>query len=373
MNPRERYVETLLFGKPDRVPFGPGGPRESTFATWHQQGLPQNVSFVDALVEILPVPREAFHHTEGGGMLARMIPMFEEKVLEHKDGHYVVQDWMGATTEISDRFDYTYIRGAKDFVTRKWHRFAVLGPEEWEKVAWRYDPKDPSRYPDAARVAQLQASDMAIAVGFNGPFWQMREWVGMEGLCLMMAEQPEFVDSMARFWLDYTLELLENTLRLIRVDSFHISEDMAYKAHSMVSPAMVRRFLQPSYLAWKELLRSYNVPLFDMDSDGEVSVLVPIWLESGINVCDPMEVAAGNDIVAFRQRFGKQMAYTGGIDKRAIAVGGQVMRDEVLRVVPPLFAEGGYIPGCDHGVPPDISWPAFVDYARLLAQLTGWL
>lgn len=28
---------------------------------------------------------------------------------------------------------------------------------------------------------------------------------------------------------------------------------------------------------------------------------------------------------------------------------------------------------CDHGVPPDISWPNFVEYSRLLAELTGWL
>jgi len=36
-----------------------------------------------------------------------MIPEFEEKVLEHRDGAYVVQDWMGAIVEISDTYDYT--------------------------------------------------------------------------------------------------------------------------------------------------------------------------------------------------------------------------------------------------------------------------
>ena len=41
------------------------------------------------------------------------------------------------------------------------------------------------------------------------------------------------------------------------------------------------------------------------------------------------------------------MAYTGGIDKRAVAVGGETMRAEVLRVVPPLLKEGGFIPGLD--------------------------
>jgi len=92
----------------------------------------------------------------------------------------------------------------------------------------------------------------------------------------------------------------------------------------------------------------------------------------GFNCCNPIEVAAGNDIVEYRRQFRRRMAYHGGIDKRAIAAGGQAMRDEVMRVAP-LLAEGGYIPGCDHGVPPDISWPGFIEYTRLLAQLTGWL
>ena len=34
---------------------------------------------------------------------------------------------------------------------------------------------------------------------------------------------------------------------------------------------------------------------------------------------------------------------------------------------------GGNIPGCDHGVPSDVSWPNFVYYTKLLAQATGWM
>ena len=44
------------------------------------------------------------------GINFRMIPTFGEKVLEHRDGHYVVQDWMGNITEISGEYDFTYIR-----------------------------------------------------------------------------------------------------------------------------------------------------------------------------------------------------------------------------------------------------------------------
>jgi uroporphyrinogen decarboxylase len=375
MNPRERYLATLLFARPDHVPLAPGAPRESTLRAWHSQGLPEGQPYQDALSALLGVPRIAFDTLARLPEAFKMIPTFEERVLEHRDRHYIVQDWMGAITEISDEFDYTYIRSARDFVTRKWHKFPVQSRADWENMAWRYNPADPLRFPPGfwEGCAAAEASGRAVAVSINGPFWQMREWVGMENLCLMMVEQPDFVLEMAAFWQRFTVATLETMLRRVRLDALMLSEDMAYKAHSMISPAMARRFLQPTYLAWQELVRAYDVPLYDMDSDGDIGELIPVWIEAGMNCCNPMEVAAGNDLPALRRRFGRRMAYHGGVDKRAIAAGGEVMRAEVLRVVAPLLGEGGYLPSCDHGVPPDISWPHFVEYARLLAELEGWV
>ena len=85
-----------------------------------------------------------------------------------------------------------------------------------------------------------------------------------------------------------------------------------------------------------------------------------------------MEVAAQNDIAALRQQHGSRIAFLGGIDKRAIAKGGAAIEAEIARIRP-VIEYGGYIPGCDHGVPSDVSWPNFVDYVRLLAGVTGWL
>jgi uroporphyrinogen decarboxylase len=177
---------------------------------------------------------------------------------------------------------------------------------------------------------------------------------------------------MARVWADFVSATLQPILDAVTLDCVRISEDMAYKEHSMISPAMARRFLQPAYDQWAAAIRASGCELIDMDSDGRIDELIPIWIDSGINVCDPIEVAAGNDLRAFRARFGRAMAYRGGIDKRAIAAGGPTIRAEIDRIRP-VIADGGYIPGCDHGVPPDISWPAYVDYARLLAHATGWL
>ena len=57
MTARERFIETLTFGTPDRVPFQPGGPRESTVAKWREQGLPAGRPWSEVLHEEIRLVR----------------------------------------------------------------------------------------------------------------------------------------------------------------------------------------------------------------------------------------------------------------------------------------------------------------------------
>jgi uroporphyrinogen decarboxylase len=375
MTPRERMIQTLTFGTPDRIPFEPGWPRESTRKAWATQGLEDGADWHARLLETLgidlPRPQRAYVDL---GVDFRMIPQFEEKTLEHRDGHYVVQDWKGNICEIADTFDVTYLRTARDFVTRRWLRCPVATRDDWERMKLRYRLDAPSRLPADfdARCQAARDRDWMLDVNFSGPFWQMREWCGFEGLCMLMIDDPALVADMAAFWTDFVAELLGRICARVVPDRIYPSEDMAYKVKAMISPAMTREFCKPSWVRWASLARDAGCPIVDVDSDGYVGELIPIWIESGINVCDPIEVAAGNDIVDFRRRFGRQIAFRQGVDKRAIAKGGATIREELKRLEP-VVRSGGFIPGCDHGVPPDISWPAYVDYARLLARMTGWL
>jgi hypothetical protein len=125
---RERYLATLLFGQPDRIPFCPGGPRESTLANWHKQGLPEGNGWMAHLLDQLGIDPEAPNGPAVLNTDFRIIPQFEEKVIEKKEGTLVVQDWKGNICEISDEFDVTYLRTARDFVTRKWLKCPV---ETW--------------------------------------------------------------------------------------------------------------------------------------------------------------------------------------------------------------------------------------------------
>ena len=307
------------------------------------------------------MPREAFDGTAGLPALTKMIPTFEEKVLEHRDGHYIVQDWMGAITEISDQFDYTYIRSAKDFVTRKWHSFPVQSRADWEeKIKWRYDPADPLRFPPEFWAK----AEAAAGVGQGGDHLDQRPLladarvVGMEKLCMLMVDDPQLVEEMAEFWTEFTVAGAGDAAapRAAGRAPHLRGHGLQGAQHDLPAHGAA---LPPAHLP--RLARRAAVLRRPDHRHGLRRLhrhLIPIWIEAGINVCDPIEVAAGNDIVAFRQQFGSRWPTSAAIDKRAMAAGGEVMRDEVMRVAP-LIADGGFIPGCDHGVPPDISWPNF--------------
>jgi hypothetical protein len=378
MTDRERRLGTLAFGSPDRVPLEPGYGRESTLKRWRAEGLPAEVSGGEQIAafayraaggrEELPVAGERFP------VNVRMIPQFEEKVLERRGGTQVVQDWKGNVCEIGSEFDVSYLRNPVDFVTRRWIQCPVESRSDWLDIARRYDPADPSRLPDdaAARARRLADRGWMVSLDIPGPFWQLREWLGFERLCTLFYDDLPFLRQMIGFWSTFVALVLERTFPVFVPDEIHLSEDMAFKGFSMISPAMVREHLLPVWARWGKLIREAGCPVYAMDSDGFVGELIPLWIEAGITVCDPVEAAAGNDLAAFRVRFGRRMAYRGGVDKRAIAKGGAAIENEIARVRP-VIESGGYIPSCDHGVPADVSWPDFVRYVGLLARTTGWM
>ena len=370
MNNRQRTIETYRFGHPDRIPLDPGWGRKSTQDVWRKQGLPADVTDANEYAYRqaggkLPWPKGG----PGFSVNERMIPQFEEKILEERGDSRIVQDWKGNICEISSEFGVEYLRNPIDFVTRRWVKCPVETRADWEAMKLRYDPATVARLPaDAvAQAAQLQERDWMITINFSGPFWQLREWLGFENLCVLFHDDPVWIAEMTTFWSDYIAALLERTLTVFKPDMVHLAEDMAYKQFSMISPAMAREFLLPVWARWGEIIRRAGVPLYGMDSDGYIGELIPLWIEAGINVCDPI----GNDIAVFRKQFGREMAYLGGVDKRAMARGGKVLEDEIARLRP-VIDDGGYIPSCDHGVPSDVSWPNYVRYVELLAKATGW-
>jgi uroporphyrinogen decarboxylase len=108
-----------------------------------------------------------------------------------------------------------------------------------------------------------------------------------------------------------------------------------------------------------------------VDSDGDISLLIPLWLEAGVNCMFPIEVGTwGADPVALRNEYGKDLLMMGGFDKKILAKSKEAIEAEVRRLTP-LVEEGGFIGFCDHRVPPDVPLENYWHYLELVRKEWG--
>jgi uroporphyrinogen decarboxylase len=132
----------------------------------------------------------------------------------------------------------------------------------------------------------------------------------------------------------------------------------------MVSPEHFQKFMTPAYKKVVKFVKNYGIDVIIVDSDGLVDELIPLFLEVGVNGILPVEIAAGNDPIAWRKKYGKDLRMLGGIDKRALSRGKKDIEDE-LKKNSVLISESGYIPALDHLIPPDVSLDNFKYYMKL--------
>jgi uroporphyrinogen decarboxylase len=146
-------------------------------------------------------------------------------------------------------------------------------------------------------------------------------------------------------------------------------EDMSGKNGSLISPKMVREFMMPNYKKIMAFADVQGIKIFSLDTDGDCSKLIPLFMECGINLIFPFEVAAGCDIVAYRKQY-PNLGIMGGIDKQEIAKG-KACIDRELKRIAEVFKHSGYIPALDHLIHPEISWEDFNYFVSRLKQMIG--
>jgi uroporphyrinogen decarboxylase len=220
------------------------------------------------------------------------------------------------------------------------------------------------RWREEGPVLVLQGPRSPSLFGF------VRELMGPERALLAFYDDPHLVHDMMETSTQVILGLLPRVLAEAPITAIFFWEDMCYRGGPLISPDMFRTFMLPRYRRITDLARRYGVDTCFVDSDGDVSQLIPLWIEAGIQGVYPMEVAAGMDVVALRQQYGRNLLMTGGIDKRALTQGAAAIDAELERVVP-LALEGGYIPHIDHAIPHDVPYEAFAYYWTKKIALLG--
>jgi len=357
VNNRERFLRTMRYESVDHPPLSVGGPWHETRLRWEAEGLPKGADLYDYFglepLRIANVSPET-----------RLFPSFEPKELERTDEYVVKVNARGVKVKVTRAMEHS---GAEHYI-----EYPIKGRGDQAWLAERLDPLHPGRDANGwgKRLREARKSDTLTLVDFGSFYGDLHEHMGTEAMSLALYDQPDFVH-----WYNGRIAALcEHAIRKAvgtgQVDMMGGHEDMCFKNGPLVSPAMFREFLAPYYRRTVGLARQMGQWLFWMDCDGGIRPLVPLWLEVGVNLFAPCEVAAGVDVRQIRSEFGREARMLGGIDKRALAAGPAAIEAEVLPKLA-VARDGGYLPDIDHGIPPDVPFAHYHYYIELLKAEYG--
>ena len=356
MTSRERYRAVTHYEPADRLFRHEMRAYPETVKRWQREGLPLDDDYGRIV---------GYDRFETAPVNVGLAYRWEYETLELTDQYEIYRD--SREGGIKKKLRDAPAPGMPQYL-----EFPLKDRQVWrEAFLPRLDPDSPNRISChwESLKKQYAVRDFPLGVGAGSVFGWIRDWMGVENVTVMLYDDPAFVQEMMEHLADLTVEVLKKVVFDVQFDFAVMWEDMAYKTGSLISPKHVRELMLPNYRKVIDLLHSAGIDVIMLDSDGNVEELIPLWLDVGINYIYPMEVAAGNDVVTLRQRFGRDLIMGGGMDKRTLASGDLAAIDAMIDEKRDLILEGGYVPGCDHALPPDIPWPAYLHYRERLAAI----
>jgi hypothetical protein len=154
-------------------------------------------------------------------------------------------------------------------------------------------------------------------------------------------------------------------------DFAHFWEDISFKSGPLISPRTFRRMTGHHYKRLTGLVNRYGIDIVSLDSDGDVTKLVPVWLENGVNTMFPIEVGTWRASLApWREQYGTALRGVGGMDKVVFSRDYAAVDAEIERLKP-LVDLGGYIPCPDHRIAPDAKWENVQYYCDRMRETFG--
>ncbi|MDR3711122.1 MAG: uroporphyrinogen decarboxylase family protein [Capsulimonadaceae bacterium] len=351
---REEYLEYMTFQANDRPLFTEiFGPLLGLKEEWRAQGATE-----------AEIDMSAFRYrrpkTAGIAVNAGLVDALPEAILSEDDDYLVGRDGYGRTVRLS--------KGAATLPLPENHPIQTM--DDWLAFKHRY-AYTPERFRAGweADAREKIASGHTIVLNLAGAFDEPRNLMGEEALCIAYYEDPELVHDMMETLTKLAVNILCDATSHIVVDQVAIHEDMAGKSGPLIGPRQVREFVAPYYRKVRELLDGRGGRLLFQDSDGDITSILDLLVDAGLNVASPCEPVGGMNIVALREKYGKRLAFVGGIDKHCLLHGRDAIDRELNAKIPPLLSSGGCVFALDHRIPNGITMEAYRYYVAKAWEL----
>lgn len=322
MNNRERIVNTLNFKPVDRLPVVEWAPWwHLTPERWRNEGLPKDLA-----------------------------------------DNYKIRDYLGL-----DRLNQCWVRLKKDTFPNPEHgKPSVYTMDDYKKLkAHLYPQNSFDENVVEAWGKEQKKGNLSVWITLEGFFWWPRILLGIENHLCAFYDNQELMNEINNDMLAEHKKVLKKLMNLCQPDFMTFAEDMSYNKGPMVSEETFNEFIAPYYKQMVPELKKNNIVVI-VDTDGNITDLVPWFLKVGVDGFLPLEKQAGVDIVKLREKYPK-IRFVGGFDKMIMHMGEAKLREEFERILP-VMKQGGFIPSVDHQTPPAVSYEDYKLYVRLLKE-----
>jgi len=243
---------------------------------------------------------------------------------------------------------------------------AIGSMDEYEATRpYLYGPNESSMRTLAEWAPAQQRGDAVVWITLEGFFWWPRTLMGIERHLYAFYDQPELMHRINSDLAAHHVRLLKRVAAVCPPAFMTFAEDMSYNHGPMLSEGLFREFIAPYYRMVVPLLKEMGTTVI-VDSDGDVTQMVPWLLEVGVDGVLPLERQAGVDAAELRRRY-PTLRMIGHYDKMVMTRGEAAMRAEFERLLP-VMRQGGFIPSVDHQTPPGVSLEEYRCYLRLLEE-----
>ena len=253
-------------------------------------------------------------------------------------------------------------------------KYAVVRPEDWTELE-ELARKEEATYFNQEIIEKVYGplrdaharGEYSIRLNIEGFFWTPRELMGTAGVSYAFYDMPEVIHTMNEFSLDIFTRYLPMLLDILPADVLYVQEDVSGVNGPLISPRMFDEFIAPYYLQLVPMLRGKGVRHVFVDTDGDFRRLIPNFRKVGVDGFLPVDVNAGVDIVAVREKY-PDVPFVGGFNKLCIADGHEAIDQEFQRLLP-VIRQGGYLPGADHQVAPSTPLEYYKYYIGRLREV----
>lgn len=191
-------------------------------------------------------------------------------------------------------------------------------------------------------------------------FELMHPVCGHEHMLVGMALDPGWIKDMVDTYSRLIVALWEILFAEEgKPDGIWFYEDMGFKGHPFISPAMYKEIIQPGHVRTFGYAHSLGLPVI-VHSCGMVEQLVPGLLEAGMDCLQVIEVKAGMDLLKLHREYGDRLSFMGGIDARVLCTNDRRTIDAELEAKIPVVKRGfGYVLHSDHSIPNTVHYETY--------------